>query len=310
MKNKEYVAALDIGTSKIVAMAARKNENGSLTLLASEKEPSENCIRRGYIYNADMTVIKINRIIRKLNEQLKNRSLPPLERIYVGIGGQSIHTEWYSIKKAINEQVTQELLDEIEQEIAEYDPESTEIPEILSPEFYVDGELEENPKGTIGAVIEARYPLIVNNQSLKKRLISVLEHKISIIGFNIAPIATAEAVLTKANKESGCALVELGAGVTYLSIYKDDRLKHLVTIPLGASTITKDISSLGVSEKEAEELKIKYGSALIESDNDGKIAQREELKELKDFGEAIEARSDEIIANINAQIENSGYKSA
>jgi cell division protein FtsA len=312
MNRKEYVAALDVGTSKIVAMAAWKDENGMLTILASEKEETENCIRRGQIYNADLTWNKISRIIRKLNDQLKSRSLQPVEKIFLGIGGQSIHIEQHCITKEIKEEVSRELLDSIDAEICQYEIEDAELLEILSPEFYVDGQAENNPKGVIGATIEARYPLIVNDLFLKKRLISVLEDKISIAGFYITPLATAQAVLTEENKESGCALVEFGAGLTTLSIYKDGKLKYLVTIPLGASTITKDICSLNIPEKEAEELKIKYGSATIEYDNDGKITAPEITRrdELKDFDDAVEARSDEIIANIKAQIEHSGYQSA
>ncbi|MDR2056971.1 MAG: cell division protein FtsA [Dysgonamonadaceae bacterium] len=312
MNRTEYVAALDIGTSKIVAAVARKNEKGILTILASEKEETENCIRRGYIYNADTTLNKISRIIRKLNDKLRNRSLPNIEQIYAGIGGQSIHIEWHCIKKEINTRVTRELLDTIDEEICRYAPELVEILEILPPEFYLDGQLENNPKGAAGSVIEARYPLITNDLFLRRNLKSLLEGKINIAGFHISPLATAEAVLTAEDKEAGCALIELGAGLTYLSIYKNSKLKHLFTIPLGASTITKDIGSLNISEKEAEELKIKYGSALIEYDNDGKITAREiaQREELKDFDNVVEARSDEIIANIKYQIEQSGYKSA
>jgi cell division protein FtsA len=313
MNRTEYVAALDIGTSKIVAMAARKNENGTMSILASEKEDPENSIRRGYIYNADVASNKISRVTRKLSEQLKSRSHAPIDKIYVGIGGQSIHTVWHSITKEIKEErVTRELLNEIDREICQYEIELVEILEILPPEFYLDGRLEDNPKGTSGAVIEARYPLIVNNRFLKRSLISALD-KINIAGFNIIPIATAEAVLTGENKEAGCVLVELGAGITYLSIYKGGRLKHLVTIPLGSSVITMDIANMNIPEKEAEELKIKYGNARIEYDSDGsmistpEIAQREELK---NFDRAIEARSIEIIANIKKQIEQSGYSKA
>jgi cell division protein FtsA len=312
MNRTEYVAALDIGTSKIVAMAARKNEKGILTILASEKEETENCIRRGYIYNADMTINKISRIIRRLNDQLRTRSLPLVEKIYVGIGGQSIHLEWYCIKKEIATRVDQELLDSIDGEMCQYEPEFAEILESLPPEFYVDGQLEKNPKGTIGSIIEARYPLIVNDLSLKKNLKSVLEEKINIAGFYVSPLATAEAVLTEENKKLGCALVEFGAGLTSLSIYRDGNLKYLVTIPLGASAITRDIASLNITEKEAEELKVKYGNATVQYGNDGKVTALEiaHREELKDFDYVIEARSDEIIANIKAQIEYSGYKSA
>jgi cell division protein FtsA len=319
MNQSEYVAALDIGTSKMVAIAARKDAKGDISILASEKEESENCIRRGCVHNGDKASEKASGLIRKLNDKLKARSCTSVEKIYIGIGGQSIHTEEYKIKKEIPDgEISPELLDSIDREINEYKPDFAEVLEILPPQFYLDEQPVSNPKGHTGAAfIEAHFLLIVGSPSLKRNLTSTLQNKmrlpnVGIAGFFISPLATAEAVLTDKNKESGCALVEFGAGVTYLSIYKGGRLKYLVTIPLGASVITKDITQLNISEKEAEELKIKYGKALIEYDNDGKvtapeIARREELK-LFDY--VIEARTEEIIANLKNQIIQSGYESS
>jgi cell division protein FtsA len=314
---KQYVAALDIGTSKIVAMVAGKDEKGNLSLLAQARESSDNCIRRGCIYHSGQVADKVSGLIRRLNEQLKSQLHQPVEKIYVGIGGRSIYTKEHIIRKEIKDgKISPELLDGIKKEIEEYTPDFEEVLEILPPEYYLEGKLVSKPAGFTGSdSIEARFLLVVNRQSLKKNLTAAIQSKlglgVSVAGYFISPLAAAEAVLTDKEKDLGCALVEVGAGLTYLSIYKGGKLRYLVTLPLGSSAITGDICSLNVPEKEAEELKIKYGSASITYGNDGKESAPEiaSRTELKDFDFAVEARSDEIIANIKNQIEQSGYGS-
>jgi cell division protein FtsA len=139
--------------------------------------------------------------------------------------------------------------------------------------------------------------------------------KIPIAGFFISPLATAATVLNDIEKELGCALVEFGAGITYVSIYKGKILRYMVAIPLGGNVITKDITDLGVTEKNAEDLKINFGDALLEQDNEERINPGKLLEnsltqneiELRKLHTVIEARADEIIANVVEQIKLSGY---
>jgi cell division protein FtsA len=222
---------------------------------------------------------------------------PGIKKIYVGIGGQSLRTEYYSVKKEINGLITEETLGYLRHECEQYEPELAEILEIVSPEYYVDGSLAANPKGVICKEIEAKFQLVLGRPSLKNFLKkSIEEAGIEIAGFIISPLATAEVALTKREKELGCALVEFGAGVTYLSVYKSGLLKQLVTIPLGGNVITKDLCDLKVPEAEAEALKIKEGNAIMES------GKEEQLLDT-----IVEARINEIIANVVEQINQSGY---
>lgn len=286
-----HVAALDLGTSKIVGMVARKNEEGTLTILASEQIPSDKCIRRGIIFNVEETTNNVFLLITKLNQKLES----PIEKIYVGVGGQSVHTESHSIKKDVPEGiVTQDLLDSITEEAKDFEIDSFEILDAVSPEYYLDGQLVSNPKGATCSVIEVHFKLVVGRSTLKERLISTIRKaKQENAGFFISPLASAQAVLTDKEKDLGCALVEFGAGITYISVYKEGLLRYLVTIPLGGEVITKDIRSLDILD--AEEFKIKNGSTLSESTDDNQI------------NEVIEARMDEILENVIRQIEESGY---
>lgn len=294
----EYIAALDLGTSKMLSIAARKDGEGVLSILGSEKEISGNCIRRGCIYHVGETALKISSLINRMDRKLDAN----IKKVYVGLGGQSLRTEYHTVKKEMNgSMVDDRTIDSLYNDCLSYMPNLAEILEIVSPEYYLDGRPEADPRSLSCQTIEAKFLLILGRPSLKICLGKSIEEKarIEIAGFFISPLATAEAVLTKREKKLGCALIEFGAGITYLSVYKNGSLKYLIAIPLGSNIITKDICDLGMSEEEAEILKIREGSALIESE-----------KGEQQLNNVIEGRATEIVANVIEHIKLSGYESS
>ena len=315
MEQHKYIVAIDPGTSKMISMIARKEAGGKISILHTAQVDSEHCIRRGCIYNVDAAAEKMDGLINRLNEEYAKPELnAPIERVYVGIGGQSLHIEQYSIKKQVAaETIEQRLLTEIEDEIKQYKPELYEVLEILPAEYYVDGQLTDSPRGTTASAIEARYRLIVvSSPNLKTLTRKAVPEKIEIADYTVIPLATAAAVLDKKEKDLGCALVEFGAGVTTVSIYKGGKLRYLVTIPLGGLVITKDIRCLNVSEEEAESLKRNHGSAVLDMNDVRKITIDEGLNtereiEVRNLNTIVEARTDEILANVIHQINESGY---
>ncbi|GHT59652.1 cell division protein FtsA [Bacteroidia bacterium] len=313
---EQHIVAIDPGTSKMIAMIAKKEASGKISISRTEKMDSENAIRRGCVYNVDAAAEKTANLISRLNRDYAMPKLrAPIEKVYVSIGGQSMHTERYSIRKQIENglMIDRPLLNKIEEEAKQYKPELYEVLEILPPEYYVDGQLNASPRGTTASSIEARYQLIVvSNPNLKNLIRRAIPEKIEIVKYIVAPLATAAAVLEKKEKELGCALVEFGAGVTYVSIYKSGILRYLVTIPLGGLAITKDIRCLNVSEEEAENLKKNYGSAIADLEDVRKITIDEGLStsreiEVRNLNAIIEARMDEILENVIHQIQESGY---
>ena len=122
----------------------------------------------------------------------------------------------------------------------------------------------------------------------------------------ISPIALADSVLTEAEKRSGCALVDLGADTTTVSVYSKNILRHLAVIPLGSNNITKDIASLQMEESDAEKMKLKYASAYTENadiDNDLMLPIDNERKvDSRKFIEIVESRLEEIVANVWYQV--------
>ena len=113
-------------------------------------------------------------------------------------------------------------------------------------------------------------------------------------------------MLTEAERRSGCALVDLGADTTTVSVYSKNILRHLAVIPLGANNITKDIASLQMEESDAEKMKLKYASAFTENndiDNNMKYAiDQDRQVETRKFIEIVEGRLEEIIANVWCQV--------
>jgi len=307
---KETIVALDLGTSKSVALAAQKDHSGRISLLNTESIESPEAMRRGRIYNSDKTIDIISKLVRKMNLNLPS----PIDEMYVGIGGQSLRTRLFSVKKAVEGgSISPSLLDSLREEANRYEPELKENLGVVSVEYYADGQLVQEPKGTMASVIEARFQIIEGDYFLKQSLKTVFSKKdVDVADYFISPLATAEVSLTTDEKKSGCALVEIGDGITYVSIYKNGSLKCLVTLPLGGLAITKDIRCLNVSEEEAEVLKIKYGSAVLESTDNEVVTVNDDPKslrkvELKELNGIVEARINEIVKNIWNQIQVSGY---
>jgi len=305
------ITALDIGTSKIRAAAGIKTqETDPVNILKIEETDSEETVKRGKIFNSDQASAKIRTLLNNLNFYLKGHHKSSLEKIYVGIGGESIHTEELIIKEAVDgESVTDSLLKNIQEQAENYTPELYRVLKIFEPDYYLDGTKSERPLGAAASEIEARFMLVVGNPSAENVIKTIVERTTPIAEIYISPLATAEEVLTATEKSIGCALVELGAGVTTVSIYKDKKLKFLFTIPLGSAVITKDLLELNLAFEEAEKLKKEYGSAILDSETDRQV-DLDALRAIKisDLNDIIEARLYEILSNVFNQIKLSGYE--
>ncbi|MDR1764480.1 MAG: cell division protein FtsA [Dysgonamonadaceae bacterium] len=304
----KLVAALDIGTSKIRAAAARKDIFGKVSLLAVEQVDSEDSIIRGKIFNSELAAKKISSLLNKLNGALNYKHKTAFDRIYIGAGGESIHSERIIIKEPIPDgTVTKELLDKIEERVDTEAISCYWILDAVEKEYFIDGRKTEKPQGAAGSEIEARYMLIVGSPSPDVLIEKGLPPAITVAGRPVSALATADAVLTDNEKQIGCALVEIGMGITYVSVYQSKRLKHLFTIPIGGAAITNDICILNVTAEEAEKLKTKYGSAIMNPDDLGTIAVENGREvNLQDLNNIIEARVEEIFANVKYQLDESG----
>ncbi|MDR1120318.1 MAG: rod shape-determining protein [Dysgonamonadaceae bacterium] len=305
--HEKFVAAVDLGTSRITAMLGKKDGAGRLTVIARESVDSDGCIRLGRIYNIDEVAKKVGGLINSINEKQERK----IDRVYVGLGGQSMRSAEHTITRKLSTEtlINQSLLDNIAEECLNYEPELLQLLSVSSPEYALDGHPEASPLGVQCSEITTKYQLITGRPFINLIKKSIEEKaNIPVVDTIVSPEALAEVVLTPKEKEQGCALVDFGAGKTTVSIYKDKLLRYLVTIPLGSSLITKDLCSQNISEQEAEEFKIHSSLAMVE--NEDSIPEKTYTSQQIAFNklnEIVEARADEILTNVAVQIERAGF---
>lgn len=304
---KEFIVAIELGSSKMTGIAGKKNLDGSITVLAVAKEDSTLCIRKGVVYNIDKTTTCLTNIVKKLRNALKTE----IVKVYVGVGGQSIH----SVKNVIVRNLpadtitTQDMVDSIMDTNRGMTYAEQEILEAATQEYKVDSQYQTDPVGIQCMRLEGNFLNILWRKSFYRNLKKCFDNAgIAVAEMYLSPLATAESVLTDVEKRAGCALIDLGADTTTVSVYYRNILRHLAVIPLGVGNITKDLESLQIDNKAAEDLKIKYASAYTDNndiddtqkltiDNDRKVDARK-------FIEIVEARMEEIIENVWYQIPN------
>ena len=298
---KDFIVAIELGSSKMTGIAGRKNLDGSIQVLACVKEDATACIRKGYVYNIDKTAQCITTIVNKLENQLKTSIM----QVYVGVGGQSIRSIRNVIAKDLpsDTQVTQDMVIELMDANRNMKYPDQEILDAAVQEYKVDSQLQLDPVGVQCARIEGNFLNILQRKTFYKNLNKCFETAgIQVAEMYLAPLALADSVLTETERRSGCALVDLGADTTTVNVYSKNILRHLAVIPLGFNNICKDIASLQMEEQDAEKMLKKYGSAYTENneiDNNMKYSiDQDRQVEVRKFVEIVEGRVEEIIANV------------
>ena len=301
----EFIVAIQLGSSKIMGIAGKKNLDGSISVLAVAKEDASQCIRKGVVYNIDKTGQCITSIINKLKKQLKYE----ISQVYVGVGGQSIRSVRNVIVKDLPSDtiITSDMINELMDANRNMTYPDQEILDAATQEYKVDNQYSLDPVGIKATRLEGNFLNILWRKSFYNNLNSCFEKAgIAIAEMYLAPLALADGVLSEAEKRGGCVLVDLGADTTTISVYYKNILRHLAVIPLGGNNINKDIASLQMEEKEAEAMKLKYGSAFTDNneiDNNLKYSiDAERTVDSRKFIEIVEARAEEIIENVWCQV--------
>ena len=312
MTAKDFIVAIELGSSKITGIAGKKNNDGSIQIFAYAREEASSFIRKGIIYNIDKMALSLTSIINKLEAELD----ASIAKVYVGIGGQSLRSKKNFIIRQIEEEtkIQKDLIDSIMESNLHTPYAELEILDVVPQEYKVKNSYITDPIGMVSNLIEGHFLNIVARSSVKQNLLtSFKQANIDIAGFLIAPMTMADAVLTDVEKRSGCVLVDFGADTTTVAIYKNDILRHLAVLPLGGNNLTKDICSMQMEERDAETLKIKYGCAYTdpedkEQENKTYSIDEKRIISAKTLNDIVEARMEEIIANVFNQIDLSGYR--
>ena len=306
---KDIIIAVELASTAIRAIAGKREPDGSMQVLAFAQEESSNTIRKGVIDNIDKTTQALSRVVARLGEKLNVR----VNSIYVGLGGQSLRSVHNRVLLQFDglELLSHKTIDKMRDTNSGVVYPNAEIKEVVPQEFTIGSRSVIDPVGMQAEAIEANFVNIIARTTLEENIRKcVTAAGLEVQEVLISPLCLANALLTANEKRSGCALVDMGADTTTVSVYVNNILRHLCVIPLGGSNVTSDITSLKVEAEEAEELKKKYGTA-YRSDSEDKTGQKVSLsfgrtEDEEKLQEIVEARYEEIIANICHHI--SAYK--
>jgi len=304
-----FIVAIELGSSKVTAIAGRKQPDGAIQVLAFAQERSSSFIRKGRINN----ISKMTQCISGMKEKLEKKLQKTISRAYVGIGGMGMHTVGNTVTRHFPAKtiVEQDVIDSILAENLDAQSGERVILDTVPQEFKLGTQVTNEPVGISAESIEGHYLNVLANASVGEDIRNCFRNAgIGIAGMPITVQVLADIILTEPEKRSGCVFVDMGSETTSVLVYKNNILRHLAVIPLGGANINRDISSLQIEDDEAETLKIKYGSALRnedEAESSPIFLQDGRQVKFEEFSGLVEARMEEIILNVNNQISLSNY---
>ena len=312
----QLVAAIDIGTTKIVAIVGRSDGNGGIEILGLSNTPSTG-VKRGVVLNIEETV----KAIRTTVDDLEERTGLVLTDVFVGIAGRHIKSKMargYITRDSHESEIDVSDIRRLTADMYKLPIDvGEEIIHVIPQTYIVDNESGiSNPVGICGKRLEANFHIVIGQISSARNT----ERCINKAGMNLMslvlePLASSEAVLTDEEKEAGVVLVDIGGGTTDVAIYYDNVIRHTAVIPFGGNMVTEDIKQgCSILQKQAEDLKVKFGYAIGDIAPENKVVSipgiaGREPKEIsfKNLAYIIQSRMEEILDAVNFEIQNSGF---
>lgn len=317
MNQRKYFAGIDIGTTKIVAIIGCENQYGKLEILGYGKAKSQG-IFRGMVGNIGKTIDSIEQAVA----QAQAKAGVIISEAYVGIAGQHIKSNEasdYITRENAEEIITVKDLEALCQCVMSsknrYPGE--EVIHILPQEYKVDNQEDiHDPIGMVGSRLEGTFHIVTGQVApIKNIQRCVTKAGIALKGLTLEPIASSASVLSEEEKEAGVALVDIGGGTTDLAIFKEGYIRYTAVVPFGGNIIDKDIrEGCNVFDKQAEQLKIRFGSAWPEYTKENEVINIQMFKgrepqeiQVTNLARIIRCRMEEIIEAIFNEIKNYGY---
>jgi len=315
-RKDQIVAAIDIGTTKIVSLVGRLNEQNRLEVLGISKTVSKG-VKRGVVLNIEETV---NAIQTTVSEAQKQSGIK-FKEVFVGIAGQhikSVRNRGYINRDSYEDEIIREDVLRLINDMYKIPVDvGEEIIHVLPQGYIVDNETGvKNPVGMFGKRLEANFHIVIGQISSARNI----EKCINRVGLDVKqlilePLASSAAVLTEDEKEAGVALVDIGGGTTDVAVYYDDVIRHTAVIPFGGNVVTRDIKEgCSILQRQAESLKVQFGSALGDLAPEDKVVtipgiSGRDPKEIsfRSLAYIIQSRMEEIIDAVVYELENSGY---
>ncbi|MDF2690705.1 MAG: cell division protein FtsA [Gammaproteobacteria bacterium] len=312
--DKNLITALDIGTSKVVAIVAEQTDSGKINVIGIGVQPSRG-LKKGVIVNIDTTV----QAIQKAVEEAEHMADCKIASVCVGIAGSHIHSFNSNGVVAVRDQEVSNADVErvIEAAKAVAIPTDQRILHILPQEFVIDSqEGIKEPVGMSGVRLEAKVHMVSGSISAAQNIVKCVGAcGLDVSDLVLEQLASSYSVLTEDEKELGVCLVDIGGGTADITVFTEGAIRHTSVIPIAGSQVTSDIAhALRIPTQYAEAIKIQHGVALT------RMASSEESIEVKGVGErpgrrlsmqtlasVIEARYEELFGLIYQDLKNSGF---
>ena len=304
MGQTNYIVAIELSSSKVTGAVGIETYNG-IKIIATTSTPVDGYISKGVVRNVDKTSEAITYIINSLEPNLTNEDGKEImiKKAYVSLAGLTIQSVQSKVTRGFDTytKITSDIINDMELENDErfQVPEGYSKVQVITQEYKVDGKTDHNPVGAPAMTIEGSYlSIVIKKQFLEQLNESFRQANVEIADSFIAARMDADILLTKDVRRNGCALVNIGADTTTISIYNNDNLRMLKVLPLGSRNITRDLCAEQISYDAAEVIKITRGYKPLT--NETEPIDNETVNNI------ICARMGEILQNVKYQIEESG----
>jgi len=315
MPEQTTLVAIDIGTTKVCVLIGEVGRSGGIDVIGIGQAPSDG-LRKGVVIDIDRTV----QSVQSAMEAAERLSGLKVRSAFVGISGSHIGSQnsrgMVAVSGHSHDVAREDTQRAIEAARAVSIPNTREILHVIPRGYVVDGQAGvRDPIGMSAVRLEVETHIVTASTTSVQNLTKCVQKAgVEIDELVLAPLATADAVLSEEDKELGAVLVDIGGDTTDVAIFQDGSISHAATIPMGSRSITADLGIvLRVTPDVAEGVKIKFGTALpLEVDPD-EVVQITSIGEdlahgvtRRHVAEIVESRIFEVLRFIQAEIEAAG----
>ena len=309
------IVALDIGTSKVVALVADRTPDGELEIVGFGSQPSRG-LKQGMVVDIESTVASIQRVVEEAELMAGSR----IDAVYAGIAGSHIRSMNSNGVVAIRdgEVLPQDVERVIETAQAITVSENERILHVLPQEYVIDQqEGVREPVGMSAVRLEAKVHLVTCAVNASQNIEKCIDRcGLQIRDLVLEQLASSYAVLSSDERDLGVCLVDIGGGTTDLVVFTGGAIRHTAVIPIAGDQVTNDIAmALRTPKQNAEQIKIRHGCALtqlaetgetIEVPSVGERPARELSRQV--LAEVVEPRYDELFTLVQDELRRSGFE--